>query len=207
MKSLVTLAVFFQLCLLAGGCATTPFPRLVDAAPMPSMTDGYVVFSQVKASKGDHLWEFAFRPSGEDKGIGVGREVRWPNGFYELPCGRLGSVWLMRVAPGEYQFGPWFVSSGPLPLVGAIAAHSINRKTYAPGTSDLIVRPNEVVYLGELSIDEESNNGAIVEDRWDCDWQYIKATWPDAERLPVRKEIANFRPLAESAPTKGKAGK
>ena len=204
MKILMALSVFVPMFMLAG-CATTPYPRLNDGAPVQSTSDGFVAFSQVKANKDDYFWEFAFRSIGARKGFGVGREMRFPNGFYDLPCDRLGAVWLMRVKPGEYQFGPWFIPGGPFGFVGEMVADSINRKTFAPGISDLSVRPNEIVYLGELSIEEGSNNGALVADRWDCDWPYIKATWPDAEALPMRKEIAIFKPITNTESAERKA--
>jgi hypothetical protein len=139
----------------------------------------------------DVHWNFLMRREGVAEGYGIGRELRFPNGYYPLPCDRLGSVWLMRLAPGKYQFGPWFVP-GLDPLMDVLLIAPLNRRTQAPGVAEFTVRANEMLYLGEISIDESQGNRASVSDRWECDELYLQGTWTDWDQYHLRREPASF---------------
>lgn len=181
--------------ILCAGCgATGPFKRLEDGAGAPVGEVGVVMFSQLKTDRQDLIWEFAFGPAGAQEHRLVGREFRMPNGFYDLPCGRLGGVWAMAVPPGRYEFGPWFVTGNPGIPLGKMVTGPINAETVAPGVAAVDVVAGEITYIGEIAIDEPSGNRAAVTDRWDCDRQYVVATWPELAPYPLRRQIASFEP-------------
>jgi len=175
---------------LTCACASNPYLRMKDGAHVTMDGSALVVFSQIKDGGMDEHWSFVLRPYGQLQGFGVGREFRLPNGFYEMPCQRLGSVWMMRLKPGNYQFGPWFIP-GMAPVLDELVIAPLNRRTRSPGIATFTARANELLYLGEISI-KGYENRAQVTDRWECDQQYLQSTWPGFNQFEVRRDIAVF---------------
>lgn len=188
-RSLLTFAVCISA--LAWGPANASDPkyrRLKDHAGPIDPGYGVLIFSQIKTSKNDPVWAFDFGPVGAVKKSSVGREFRWPTGFYDIGCDRVGSVVAISLLPGQYELGPWKID--PVMLrIGPI--WSVGKKYKGPEETTMLIPivAGQLTYAGQISIDEEAGNIATIEDRFDCERSYLAATWPWALDLPATRLV------------------
>jgi hypothetical protein len=145
------------------------------------------------------MWDYAIASPATRQYGALGREFRLPKGFYDLPCGRLGNVIAASLAPGDYTFGPWTLD---LTLITPGIGYMVTSSRSAHGPLDaripFSIRAGEVTYVGEVRVDEAGAH-AKVSDDWDCDQQYVHATWPVLDAWPVAKSVASF-PDVSAAP-------
>lgn len=176
---------------LAGCAPTGPFNRLRDGVAGIPPTRGVLVFSSVKQDRHSIMWDYRIRSPDAVTGV-LGREFRLPNGFYDLPCGRIGNMVAASLEPGTYEFGPWtlYVS-----VATAGAGFVINTTNHEEGPADarfsVELHPGRITYIGEVRVDQEANTAAIT-DQWPCDREYVERTWPSLVTWPVDRVVRQF---------------
>jgi hypothetical protein len=161
------------------------FSRIPDDGESP-IGNGVLLFSQIKSNKKDLLWGFQFGRPGEKYRYLAGREVRFPNGFYEIGCGRVGSVTAISLPPGSYELGPWKIDGAVL-TIGPIWSVGKNHKPQEEKRFTIEIRADEVTYAGEFDIDEANGNSATISDKFDCEREYLARTWSWMTGLPLTK--------------------
>jgi hypothetical protein len=186
-------ALIAGLAILLGGCQTAgPYKRLSDDATTIGTGDGVLIFSSIKAHERATRWDYVIAsPATQEVGV-LGREFRLPNGFYDLPCGRLGNLIAASLKPGDYMFGPWTINlSVTMPGVGYMVTRS--REAHGPiqDRFSFSIRPGAVTYVGEVRVDT-AGKLATISDQWECDKTYVHDTWPMLDALPLTKQIGSF---------------
>jgi len=174
-------------------CGTSgPYKRLGDGEATIAPGNGVLVFSSLKDNERSIMWDYVIASPATQEYGALGRESRWPKGYYALPCGRLGNIVAASLKPGDYTFGPWTLD---LMLITPGTGYTVTSSHAAHGSLDarvpFSIGAGAITYIGEVHVDEVGQS-AKVSDDWDCDRQYVHATWPMLDAWPVRKKVAPF---------------
>jgi hypothetical protein len=174
-------------------CGTSgPYKRMSDGEATIAPGNGVLVFSSLKDNDRSIMWDYVIASPATNEYGALGREARWPKGYYALPCGRLGNIVAASLKPGDYTFGPWTLDLTLItPGVGYVVASSHNPHGPVDARIPFSIRAGAITYVGEVHVDEAGSR-ATVSDDWACDQPYIHATWPMLGTWPVTKAIAPF---------------
>jgi hypothetical protein len=176
-----------------GACGTSgPYRRMSDGAEKVPPDHGVLVFSSLKNNERSIMWDYVIASPATHEYGALGREFRLPNGFYELPCGRLGNVIASNLKPGDYTFGPWTLNvTVTIPSAGLMVTSSRSGHGPVDARIPFSIRAGELTYVGEVRVDESGTRAKVADD-WECDQQYVHATWPALDAWPVTKAVAPF---------------
>lgn len=193
----IPIRVFYIACaILLGGCqAGGPYRRLSDDAKSIGAGNGVLIFSSIKERERAIMWDYVIASSATEEVGVLGREFRLPNGFYDLPCGRLGNLIAAELKPGDYLFGPWTVNVAvTIAGAGFLVTSSREKHGAAGDRFPFSIRPGEITYVGEVRVDA-AGTAAVISDQWECDEMYVHQTWPMLDALLLRKQIGSFPPM------------